>query len=66
MKCERQAELRDEEDKSFYVVGVDLARSGVNTAIVVVRVTPTPAGSFKKKVVNIIVFNNMSTLLQVV
>lgn len=48
----------DKKQKDFYIIGVDVARSGANTAIVVIRVSPQ-ADRWKKKIVFIKVIHDM-------
>ena len=65
LKSELQAQKGIEDTDCFYIIGVDLARFDVNTAIVVVKCLPE-RDRLRKKVVNVIVLNNMSAPKQVV
>ena len=50
-------------DKDFYYIAVDVARIGVNTAGVVVRVSPKET-AFRKTVVNVFSYHDMHFALQ--
>ena len=50
-------------DKDFYYIAVDVARIGVNTAGVVIRVSPRET-SFRKTVVNVFSYHDMHFALQ--
>lgn len=65
LKCERKRQIGLNDKEAYYIIGVDVARSGANTAIIIVKVYPNPEG-FKKNVVNVVVLNNMPMQLQAV
>ena len=50
LKCERKAQQNPANPKTFYLIGVDVARYSANTAVMVIKVIPTVNG-FKKNVV---------------
>lgn len=50
LKCERKAQQNPSNPKTFYLIGVDVARYSANTAVMVIKVIPNPNG-FKKNVV---------------
>lgn len=50
LKCERKAQENPTNPKTFYVIGVDVARYAANTAVMVIKVLPNING-FAKKVV---------------
>lgn len=50
LKCERKAQQNPSNPKTFYLIGVDVARYSANTAVMVIKVIPN-ANGFKKNVV---------------
>ena len=50
LKCERKAQENPANLKTFYVIGVDVARYSANTAVMVIKVLPN-ANGFRKNVV---------------
>lgn len=50
LMCERAAQLSGINPNAFYIIGIDVARYSVNTAIIVIKVLPTKSG-FKKHIV---------------
>lgn len=50
LKCERKAQENPANPKTFYLIGVDVARYSANTAVMVVKVLPGVNG-FRKNVV---------------
>ena len=50
LKCERKAQENPTNPDTFYLIGVDVARYSANTAVMVIKVLPSPSG-FKKNVV---------------
>ena len=50
LKCERKAQQNPVNPKTFYMIGVDVARYSANTAVMVIKVIPNATG-FKKNVV---------------
>ena len=50
LKCERKAQENPSNPKTFYMIGVDVARYSANTAVTVIKVLPGQ-NNFKKNVV---------------
>lgn len=50
LKCERKAQENPPNPKTFYMIGVDVARYSANTAIMVFKVFPNSSG-FRKQVI---------------
>ena len=50
LKCERKAQQNPANPKTFYVIGVDVARYSANTAVMVIKVIPNDNG-FRKNIV---------------
>lgn len=50
LKCERKAQENPANQRTFYMIGVDVARYSANTAIMVIKVLPETQ-RFKKNVV---------------
>lgn len=50
LKCERKAQQNPSNPKTFYLIGVDVARYSANTAVMVIKVIPN-ANGFKKNIV---------------
>lgn len=50
LKCEHKAQQNPVNPKTFYMIGVDVARYSANTAVMVIKVIPNATG-FKKNVV---------------
>ncbi len=53
LKCERKAQKNISNPDTFYIVGVDVARYDVNSAITVFKVLPSKEGPWKKKLIYI-------------
>ena len=50
LKCERKAQENPTNPNTYYQIGIDVARYGANTAIMVGKITPNESG-FKKNIV---------------
>ena len=50
LKCERKAQENPTNPNTYYQIGIDVARYGANTAIMVGKITPNDSG-FKKNIV---------------